>query len=227
MSKLTVEGKYKRFPGTTVVAPVVAKSADWKSIENFFVQSERLKIFYAALPAASYHVTICGCKTAQDVLGHEYGSHDNDWEVWSKFLTANEKENMEIAAKANAFGEVVRLPKFVRSDARRIFVVSLQFFSEDEMAVKAFSSSVKCQPSIPSHVTLAYQIRKIPQDDDVTLTRELAELEKLVERCFKQASEGKWLERARFCYFDDVRHFEPWDGRMNSLPQVIESCSNK
>jgi hypothetical protein len=216
--KLDASGKYRQFPGTTVVAEVVFEVAEWSAIEAF-VRNSRLKDFYAALPWQSFHVTVCGVGTFQHVFGREY-EEVRDSADWLGFLQKNEELHMEMAAKAAAFA--MPLPRFVGAgvDGR---ILSARFEFVDEKPVRVFSASIKCQPSIPSHMTIAYQTKKLP-DNDEALKRDTERLSELVSKLFQSAQQKTWLKRAAFCYFDSMLHFEPWSGTMQDFPGVLEAC---
>ncbi len=214
--KLGADGKFKQFPGTTVICPVVLDIVPWQQIEDFLKNSVRLSQFYAPLPAKSFHVTVCGHRTFQYVCRN----NDFDEVEWTSFLHENTEKCKKIAAASKG---LALNPRFEHLGTYW-GILSASFSLNNEKQVRDFCHSVECQPSIPCHMTLAYQTAYPLPERDMEFDKEISDLSRLVGDLFAKIQNASWLQSAEFCYFDSMLHFEPWDGSTETLDEVKSKC---
>lgn len=203
LSKVDSSGRYMRFPGVTVIAPVGEENSNsWKKLYDGLKQSSLIQKYYALLPMSSYHMTTLNLFTEQETKSAN----------WVEFVDSKRDffQMIDAKLKSQEFHPQVQI---LRPEAAGTIHLIVRMDGQHKSKVLAFGREASLPHKVPNpfHITLGYLFTKITQDQK----REVEfEVQKLVSQAFGPEP-ALVLDSPRLCFFNDMVAFIPWDGKSN------------
>ena len=204
-TKMDSMGRYTKFPGMTVVAPVKDDDMDfWLKICNSIVTYTEALDYFSPLPCTSYHMTTTNLYTQADDGG-------DDWEGFIRAISPR-CEVLHELLKTNSFEPALTFKSVITFG---VIQLEVSLPAAQSAIIKDIAKEAGVQEGVPSffHITLAYQYKDIP----LSLETEINEqLQKRIKAVLQSKKEVK-LAPPTLCSFEDMTAFTPWDGKASSL----------
>ena len=202
-NRIDENGQYSPLAGTTVISTIQdSDNGFWRLIHNQLKKSPTICRYYAPLPYTSYHMTCFALDTIEDISPNE------DW------ITFINQKTTFYSQLHNALSTSQILPniKFGYLSDRNLIVLQVELSSKEMDAITKFATQYGCEEGIPMcfHITLAYQYNDFAEEDYREILKELEPLQNI----FKQ-KKTILFSPPKLCYFNDMTHFTPWDGKTN------------
>ena len=204
-TKFDSKGRYTKFPGMTVVAPVRDDDMDfWVQVCNSIVTYAPALDYFSPLPCTSYHMTTTNLYT-------QYEDGEDDWEGFIREVSPRCEILYELL-KANSFA-----PELTFKTVITYGVIQLEgaLPPKQSAVINDIARRSGVQEGVPSyfHMTLAYQYKEIPLSLEADINEQLQQRLKAV----LQLRKGVKLAPPTLCSFEDMTAFTPWDGKASSL----------
>jgi len=210
MKKISPEGEFLPFPGTTILSSV--RDADLgllREIQEELESDELIRQFFKVLPSENYHMTLTGLATQNEISDEAWKQViDRDFENYQKI---NEYlKDFNLKPKVGVIGVGV-------SGA---ISVSLEISHDQKKILQTLLSNippllVADNPIVVErtkfHMTLAYRYKEVTPE---VLTEIQKRAEDIVNKYLKNKSEFT-LGPAMLYFFRDMALFHCWDGTEN------------
>lgn len=194
-------GKFKDYPGVTIIAPIADVD------ENFFNELfenlrsiEQLTDYYALLPKSSYHMTTHNLHTAKE-------------KRWTKYMSSG----LERFKKIHYHMQHLDVRPAVNVEniiTKKTIKLKLKVSHKHEKIIKLIAGELGLEDKIPDsfHITLAYLYRDISDTQLSLLQANVKSVFKNLMATYGYHEKTFRLQQASLYYFSDMTCYTPWNG---------------